>query len=64
MPFVAAWMGLEIIILSEVKRRTYSQNKQIQSFWYNLMVTKGETFGGMDWEVETGIYTMLYQTDQ
>ena len=28
------------------------------------MVTKGEMGGGINWEVETDIYTSLYETDE
>ena len=42
--------------------RTYSQNKnRLKDFETKLTVTKVEILGGgMDWEDETGIYTLLY----
>ena len=46
-------------------KRTYSQNRNRLKDFENirfgkLRVTKGEMYGGMDWDVRIGIYTLLY----
>ena len=49
----------------KMTKRTYSQNRNRLKDFENirfgkLRVTKGEMYGGMDWDVRIGIYTLLY----
>ena len=76
MPFAAARTDLEIIILSEVKNKYHDiaymcnfknstseliyKTNRITDVENTLVVTKGEWWGGINWEIGINIYTHYY----
>ena len=54
---VLSWKGLEYV---EIKILNKNRITDVEN---NLMVTKGERWGGINWEIGIGIYTLLYIID-
>ena len=76
MPFAARWMDLKVIILSEVRKTKINiiwYHLYVKSKWYKwtykaeathreqtYVYKGGGVGGGIDWESEIDMYTLLY----